>query len=66
MKIAIIGTKGVPATYGGFETFAWNLSLFMIEEGHQVTVVNEKGISTIQELEGINIYIVNTKKVFLH
>lgn len=55
MKIAIIGTKGLPATYGGFETFAWNLSRFLILKGNQVTVVNEKGISTINEIEGIKI-----------
>ena len=26
MKIAIVGTRGMPAAYGGFETLAWELS----------------------------------------
>lgn len=42
MKIAIIGTKGIPPAYGGFETFAWKLSIYLYNAGHSVTVVNEK------------------------
>jgi hypothetical protein len=26
MKLAILGTRGIPANYGGFETFAEELS----------------------------------------
>ncbi len=38
MRIAILGTRGVPANYGGFETFAEELSLRLVARGHQVTV----------------------------
>ena len=38
MRIAILGTRGIPAHYGGFETFAEELSSRLVERGHDVTV----------------------------
>ncbi len=38
MKLAIMGTRGVPASYGGFETFAEELSAILAARGHDVTV----------------------------
>ena len=38
MKFAIVGTRGIPARYGGFETFAEELSTRLVTRGHQVTV----------------------------
>jgi len=38
MKIAILGIRGVPARHGGFETFAENFCLYLIEKGWKVTV----------------------------
>ena len=38
MRIALLGTRGIPASYGGFETFAEELSIRLVERGHQVTV----------------------------
>jgi glycosyltransferase involved in cell wall biosynthesis len=38
MRIAILGTRGIPARYGGFETFAEELSTRLVERGHRVTV----------------------------
>jgi glycosyltransferase involved in cell wall biosynthesis len=38
MKIAIAGTRGIPANYGGFETFAEELSTRLAERGHDVRV----------------------------
>lgn len=40
MKIAILGTRGIPNFYGGFEQFAENLSVALIKKGHQVYVYN--------------------------
>lgn len=40
MKIAIIGTRGIPNYYGGFEQFAEYLSKFLVEQGQEVTVYN--------------------------
>ncbi len=38
MRIALLGTRGIPANYGGFETFAEELSVRLADRGHQVTV----------------------------
>lgn len=38
LSIAIAGTRGVPARYGGFETFAAELSTRLVARGHRVTV----------------------------
>ncbi len=38
MRIAILGTRGIPARYGGFETFAAELSRRLAEKGHEVSV----------------------------
>jgi len=37
-RISIVGTRGVPARYGGFETFAEELGARLAERGHQVLV----------------------------
>ncbi|HEU0177641.1 MAG TPA: DUF1972 domain-containing protein, partial [Blastocatellia bacterium] len=34
MKIAILGTRGIPANYGGFETFAEQLGTRLAARGH--------------------------------
>lgn len=38
MRIALLGTRGIPANYGGFETFAEELSTRLSARGHSVTV----------------------------
>jgi glycosyltransferase involved in cell wall biosynthesis len=38
VRFAILGTRGIPARYGGFETFAEELSIRLVERGHRVTV----------------------------
>jgi glycosyltransferase involved in cell wall biosynthesis len=38
VRIAILGTRGIPANYGGFETFAEELSARLVERGHEVVV----------------------------
>ena len=38
MNIAILGTRGIPAAYGGFETFAEELSARLAARGHCVWV----------------------------
>ncbi len=40
MKIAILGTRGVPNHYGGFEQFAEFFSVFLARKGHEVYVYN--------------------------
>lgn len=38
MKIAILGTRGIPNHYGGFEQFAEYLSVGLVSRGHDVSV----------------------------
>lgn len=38
MKIAITGFRGIPARYGGFETFVEELAPRLVQKGHDVTV----------------------------
>ncbi|MDB5221371.1 MAG: glycosyl transferase family 1 [Chitinophagaceae bacterium] len=40
LKIAILGTRGIPNNYGGFEQIAGYLSKGLVEKGHAVTVYN--------------------------
>jgi glycosyltransferase involved in cell wall biosynthesis len=40
MKIAMMGIRGIPANYGGFETCVEALSRRLVERGHEVIVYN--------------------------
>ncbi|RIV44605.1 DUF1972 domain-containing protein [Flagellimonas pelagia] len=40
MKIAILGTRGIPNYHGGFEQFAEHFSVHMANKGHDVFVYN--------------------------
>ena len=40
MKIAILGTRGIPNEYGGFEQFAEYLSTGLVDRVTQVAVYN--------------------------
>ena len=51
MRIGILGTRGIPARYGGFETLAEELSARLSARGHDVTVYTrpryaEPGLAT--------------------
>lgn len=50
--LRILGTRGIPARHGGFETFAEQLALFLAEKGWSVTVYcQEDGNGRIREDE---------------
>ena len=40
MKIAFLGSRGIPARYSGFETFYEQLCVRLVERGHDITVFN--------------------------
>ena len=42
MKLAFLGTRGVPANYGGFETLAEELGARLAARGHQITVYGRR------------------------
>lgn len=43
MRVALIGTRGIPANYGGFETCAEELAVGLAARGHEVTVYCRPG-----------------------
>lgn len=65
MKIAFIGTRGVPANYGGFETFYEELGKRLVERGHEVTVYCRKSYypEKLDQYLGMKlVYLPNMKK----
>ncbi len=62
LRIAIMGTRGIPANYGGFETFAEELASRLVERGHDVTVYGRshhvpKGL---KEYKGVRLQVLPT------
>ena len=57
MRIALMGTRGIPARYGGFETFAEQLSTRLVQRGHEVTVYSRCGLldrwGALEEYRGV-------------
>ena len=62
MRIAILGTRGIPASYGGFETFAEHLSTRLVARGHQVTVYCRAHYVSPRQLEfhGVRLQVLPT------
>lgn len=55
MRIALIGTRGVPARYGGFETAAEEIGRRLVEQGHEVVVYCRNPGQTMTEYEGMRL-----------
>ena len=62
MRIAILGTRGVPASYGGFETFAEQLATRLVTRGHDVTVYCRSHYVSPRQLEyrGVRLEVLPT------
>lgn len=62
MRIAILGTRGIPANYGGFETFAEHLSTRLAARGHDVTVYCRAHYVSPRQLEfqGVRLRVLPT------
>jgi glycosyltransferase involved in cell wall biosynthesis len=60
MKIAFIGSRGIPARYSGFETFYEQLSIRLAKLGHDVSVYNRSHF-----IKGINGYYNGVKIISL-
>ena len=52
MRVAILGTRGIPARYGGFETFAENVALGLAGRGHEVVVYGRRALFKAPESTG--------------
>ena len=48
-RVLILGTRGVPAAHGGFESFAEKLALFLVEHGWRVTVYCQQDVAAVTE-----------------
>jgi len=62
MKIALLGTRGIPANYGGFETCVEEISTRLVLRGHEVTVYCRSGYydKKLENYKGVNlIYLPN-------
>ncbi len=60
MKIAIIGTRGIPAKYGGFETAAEEIAIGLVRKGNEIAVYCRygNGAGNLSEYKGVKlIYI---------
>ena len=59
MKLAIVGCRGVPARYGGFETLAEELGRRLAARGHAVTVYGRTGFVDpgLREYRGMRIVV---------
>lgn len=55
MRLAILGTRGIPAQYGGFETFAEQLAVRLVQQGHDVTVFCETVREPIQQFKDVSL-----------
>ncbi len=60
MKIGILGTRGIPNHYGGFEQFAEQLSAELVARGHDVHVYNSS-LHPYREKEWQGVRIIHCK-----
>jgi glycosyltransferase involved in cell wall biosynthesis len=47
--VLLLGTRGVPAAHGGFESFAEKLALFLVERGWRVTVYCQHDVKHVTQ-----------------
>lgn len=59
MKVAMVGTRGAPAHYGGFETCVEEVGARLVARGHQVTVYcrgeDDRGLATHRGMDLVHL-----------
>lgn len=62
-KLLILGTRGIPGSHGGFETFAQRLALYLVRKGWAVTVYCQDvgKSSTPKRWKGVDLIHIPTK-----
>lgn len=63
MKIAFIGTRGIPARYGGFETCAEEIAKRLAKKGHEVWVYGRSGYYPHQDTMYEAIHLVYLREI---
>jgi len=62
MKIAVLGTRGIPAAYSGFETCVEQVSSRLVKRGHKVTVYcRTKGVPVYKGIKLVNLPTISNK-----
>ena len=60
MKVHILGTRGFPSSYGGFETLLRHLAPYLVRRGHEVTVFDRdpaaRSGSRSRTVQGVRVY----------
>ena len=55
MKVALLGTRGVPAQYGGFETAVEEIGARLVDRGYEVTVYCRNPGQTMTSYRGMHL-----------
>lgn len=62
MKISLIGTRGIPAKYGGYETFAEEISPLLASEGFDVSVQCDYNSYHKDTFKGVKLFFSSVSK----
>ena len=64
IKVGIVGNRGIPATYGGFETFTEEIAPLLVKQGFDVIVYCDKSDSKspLLKYKGVNLMYQKTRK----
>ena len=62
-RLAILGIRGIPARYGGFETFAEEISVRLVKRGGDVTVFCDTTDAGKSEYKGVKLRYVRSFKL---
>jgi glycosyltransferase involved in cell wall biosynthesis len=63
LRVAMIGLRGIPATYGGVERAVEELSANLVDRGHDVTVYARSGYSAADVREHRGVHVVRLPQV---
>jgi glycosyltransferase involved in cell wall biosynthesis len=55
MRIALLGTRGIPASHGGFETCVEELGRRLVDKGHTVFVYSKQNDSKLKTYKGMHV-----------
>ena len=62
MKIGFIGTRGIPARYGGYETFVQELAPFLVNKGFECIVYCDRDSFDKPVYKGVHLKYLNITK----
>jgi glycosyltransferase involved in cell wall biosynthesis len=60
MRVAVVGSRGYPSTYGGFETFVRVVAPFLANRGHDVVVYGRQGGRSHRSMDAEGVTVIKT------